>query len=71
VVTQQLFNRSHDLIGLANHALREEAVPVGPALIEPRPPRPSQQSRTENPSSTKRACVAALAGFSLSRHDHS
>ena len=42
---QRLFDRSHDLIGLANDALsRKHAVPAGPALIEPlqrRPPRAS------------------------------
>ncbi|HLZ02442.1 MAG TPA: error-prone DNA polymerase [Bradyrhizobium sp.] len=35
LVAQRMFDRSHDLIGLANDALRKEAVPVGPALIEP------------------------------------
>ncbi len=36
LVAQRLFDRSHDLIGLANDALaRKHAVPVGPALIEP------------------------------------
>jgi error-prone DNA polymerase len=35
LVAQRLFDRSHDLIGLANDALRREAVPAGPALIEP------------------------------------
>jgi error-prone DNA polymerase len=35
LVAQRLFDRSHDLIGLANDALRKEAVPAGPALIEP------------------------------------
>jgi error-prone DNA polymerase len=34
LVAQRLFDRSHDLIGLANDALRKEQVPMGPALIE-------------------------------------
>ncbi len=36
LVAQRLFDRSHDLVGLANEALRRKpAVPAGPALIEP------------------------------------
>src|SRR5882724_11708320 len=36
LVAQRLFDRSHDLVGLANDALRRKpAVPAGPALIEP------------------------------------
>jgi error-prone DNA polymerase len=36
LVAQRLFDRSHDLMGLANDALRRQpAVPAGPALIEP------------------------------------
>ncbi len=35
LVAQRMVDRSHDLISLANDALRKEAVPVGPALIEP------------------------------------
>jgi error-prone DNA polymerase len=35
LVAQRMFDRSHDLIGLANDALRRETVPAGPALIEP------------------------------------
>jgi error-prone DNA polymerase len=35
LVAQRMVDRSHDLIGLANDALRKEAVPAGPALIEP------------------------------------
>ena len=36
LVAQRLFDRSHDLTGLANDALgRKHAVPAGPALIEP------------------------------------
>jgi error-prone DNA polymerase len=36
LVAQRMFDRSHDLIGLANDALsRKHPLPVGPALIEP------------------------------------
>src|SRR5882724_6416628 len=36
LVAQRLFDRSHDLVGLANDALRRKpALPAGPALIEP------------------------------------
>jgi error-prone DNA polymerase len=35
LVAQRMVDRSHDLIGLANDALRKEAMPAGPALIEP------------------------------------
>ncbi len=36
LVAQRLFDRSHDLVGLANDTLRRKpAVPAGPALIEP------------------------------------
>ena len=36
LVAQRMFDRSHDLIGLANDALAaRSAVPAGPALIEP------------------------------------
>jgi len=35
LVAQRMFDRSHDLIGLSNDALRKEPVPIGPALIEP------------------------------------
>ena len=53
LVAQRLFDRSHDLIGLANDALsRKHAVPAGPALIEPlnddrreHPDNPAQKIR--------------------------
>jgi error-prone DNA polymerase len=53
LVAQRLFDRSHDLIGLANEALaRKHAVPAGPALIEPlnddrreHPDNPAQKIR--------------------------
>ena len=35
LVAQRMSDRSHDLIGLSNDALRKEPVPTGPALIEP------------------------------------
>src|SRR6476646_10913907 len=37
LVAQRLFDRSHDLVNLANDALsrKKPAVPAGPALIEP------------------------------------
>ena len=70
LVAQRLFDRSHDLIGLANDALRRKhAVPAGPALIEPlnddRREHPDT-SGAENPPSAQRAHPAAVAGFSLS-----
>ncbi len=34
LVAQRMTDRSHDLVGLANDALRKEHVPIGPALIE-------------------------------------
>jgi error-prone DNA polymerase len=35
LVAQRMFDRSHDLIGLSNDALRKKPAPTGPALIEP------------------------------------
>lgn len=35
LVAQRMVDRSHDLIGLANDALRKHPVPAGPALVEP------------------------------------
>jgi error-prone DNA polymerase len=36
LVAQRMFDRSHDLIGLANDApSRKHPVPAGPALVEP------------------------------------
>jgi error-prone DNA polymerase len=36
LVAQRMFDRSHDLTGLANDAFaRKPAVPAGPALVEP------------------------------------
>jgi error-prone DNA polymerase len=36
LVAQRMFDRSHDLVGLANDALsRKHPVPAGPALVEP------------------------------------
>jgi error-prone DNA polymerase len=53
LVAERLFDRSHDLIGLANDSLsRKHAVPAGPALIEPlnedlrdHPDNPAQKIR--------------------------
>src|SRR5450631_168645 len=53
LVAQRLFDRSHDLMNLANDALRRKpAVPAGPALIEPlhddrrqHPDNPAQKIR--------------------------
>jgi error-prone DNA polymerase len=53
LVAQRMFDRSHDLIGLANDALsRKHPVPAGPALIEPlnddrreHPDNPAQKIR--------------------------
>ena len=78
LVAQRMFDRSGDLIGLANDAfIRKHAVPAGPALIEPlqrrgslttaqrRPPRPSRCARAENPPPAQRPHPAAVTGFSL------
>src|SRR4051794_40434421 len=52
LVAQRLFDRSRDLVGLANDGLGRHAVPAGPALIEPlnddrraHPDNPSQKIR--------------------------
>ena len=53
LVAQRMFDRSHDLIGLANDAVtRKQPVPAGPALIEPlngdrrdHPDTPAQKHR--------------------------
>jgi error-prone DNA polymerase len=53
LVAQRLFDRSHDLVNLANDALsRKHAVPAGPALVEPlhddrrqHPDNPAQKIR--------------------------
>ena len=49
LVAQRLFDRSHDLVGLANDALgRKHAVPAGPALIEPL--NDDRRDHPENPA---------------------
>jgi error-prone DNA polymerase len=49
LVAQRLFDRSHDLIGLANDAfVRKHAVPPGPALIEPL--QDDRRDHPENPA---------------------
>ncbi|MFL6793394.1 MAG: error-prone DNA polymerase [Bradyrhizobium sp.] len=53
LVAQRMFDRSHDLVGLANDALsRKHPVPAGPALVEPlnddrrdHPDNPAQKIR--------------------------
>ncbi len=69
LVAERLFDRSRDLVGLANDALsRKQAVPAGPALIEPLNDDRREhagQSGPENPPSPQRPHPAALAGFSL------
>jgi error-prone DNA polymerase len=49
LVAQRLFDRSHDLICLANDAVvRKHAVPPGPALIEPL--QDDRRDHPENPA---------------------
>ncbi len=49
LVAQRLFDRSHDLMNLANDAFhRKHAVPVGPALIEPL--HDDQRQHPDNPA---------------------
>jgi error-prone DNA polymerase len=50
LVAQRLFDRSHDLVGLANDALsRKHAVQAGPAPIEP-----SHDDRRQHPDNPAR-----------------
>jgi error-prone DNA polymerase len=48
LVAQRLVDRSHDLIGLADDALRKQTVPTGPALIEPL--NDDRRDHPENPT---------------------
>jgi error-prone DNA polymerase len=49
LVAERVFDRSHDLMGLANDALsRKHAAPVGPALIEPL--NDDRRDHPENPA---------------------
>jgi len=48
LVAQRLVDRSHDLIGLADDALRKQTAPVGPALIEPL--NDDRRDHPENPA---------------------
>jgi error-prone DNA polymerase len=48
LVAQRLVDRSHDLVGLADDALRKQAVPTGPALIEPL--NDDRRDHPENPA---------------------
>jgi error-prone DNA polymerase len=53
LVAQRMFDRSHDLVGLANDALRRKpAVPAGPALVEPlhEPLHDDRRQHPENPA---------------------
>ena len=72
LVAQRLFDRSHDLIGLANDALAPQASGAGrpraDRAAQRRPPRPPRQSRAENPPSAQRPHPAAVTGFSLGRY---
>ena len=72
LVAQRMFDRSHDLIGLANDALEPQTPGAGrpraDRAAQRRPPRASGQSRAENPPSAQRPHPAAVTGFSLSRH---
>ena len=72
LVAQRLFDRSPDLINLANDALaRKPALPAGPALIEPLNDdrrEHLEQPRAKNPPPPQRPHPAAVKGFSLSRH---
>ena len=69
LVAQRMFDRSHDLIGLANDALsRKHPVPAGPALIEPLNGDRRDQSRyagAKTPPPAQRPHPAAVKGFSL------
>ena len=69
LVAQRLFDRSHDLVGLANDALRPKAGgarrPCADRTAQRRPARAPRHSRAENPPSAQRAHPAAVAGFSL------
>ena len=49
LVAQRMFDRSHDLVGLANDALsRKHPVPAGPALVEPL--NDDRRDHPENPA---------------------
>jgi error-prone DNA polymerase len=51
-VAQRLIDRSHDLIGLADDALRKQTAPTGPALIEPL--NDDRRDHPENPAQKHR-----------------
>ena len=69
LVAQRMFDRSHDLIGLANDAPgRKHPVPAGPALVEPLNDDRRDHADTscaENPPPARRPHPAAVTGFSL------
>jgi error-prone DNA polymerase len=71
LVAQRLFDRSHDLVNLANDALsRKKTCRAGRSRADRtaarRPPPAPGQPGPENPPSAQCAHPAALAGFSLS-----
>ena len=69
LVAQRMFDRSHDLIGLANDALEPQASGAGRPragrAAQRRPPRSPRYARAENPPPAQRPHPAAVTGFSL------
>ena len=69
LVAQRMFDRSHDLIGLANDALEPQASGAGrpraDRAAQRRPPRSSRYAGAKNPPPARRPHPAAVAGFSL------
>ena len=69
LVAQRMFDRSHDLVGLANDApSRKHPVPAGAGAgraAQRRPPRSPRRARAKNPPPARRPHPAAVTGFSL------
>ena len=64
LVAQRMFDRSHDLIGLANDApSRKHPVPAGPALIEP-----LNDDRRDHPILPRRKSATRATSASCRRH---
>ena len=64
LVAQRMFDRSHDLIGLANDApSRKHPVPAGPALIEP-----LNDDRRDHADSPRRKSATRATSASCRRH---
>ncbi len=64
LVAQRMFDRSHDLIGLANDSLsRKHPVPAGPALIEP-----LNDDRRDHPIRPRRKSATRATSASCRRH---